>query len=196
MTTLLIPALFATTLTATPVTIVALAEGTGTEAAAAEEHPVKDAVIKSKIVGRYAMNPNVSAMNLDVKVEDGVAYLSGTAKSSTERDLAVEIARGTEGVVAVKSEISVPGRSGKSDTKPRRTVGETIDDATLTAKVKGKLIANENTPASRINVTTKNSVVTLTGTVDTSAQKDLAGALAENTEHVARVENQLTVAPR
>ena len=50
------------------------------------------------------------------------------------------------------------------------------------------------TPGTKIDVDTKQGVVTLTGSVDTAAQKDLAGKIAENTEHVVAVHNDLNVA--
>lgn len=183
----------------------ALAAGPAAESAqsrapdAGSSQPLKDGYLKSKIVGALAVNPHVSASKLDVKVENGIAYLGGTAKDATERDLAVEIAKGVDGVKAVRSSVGLQTAaagtkraSAKGDT--RRTAGETVDDATLTARVKGKLIRNSNTPAGKIDVDTRQGVVTLTGTVDDEARKDLAGKIAENTEHVVAVHNELTVA--
>lgn len=188
MTSMMIPIVLAAALGGMPLAAADEPQGT----AAAEQHPVKDAVTKSKILASFAVDPNVSVLKLDVQVENGVVQLGGTATSSTERDLAVEIARGTEGVREVHSQIALKDPSAG---KPRRSAGEVIDDATLTAKVKSKLIANGNTPGGRISVTTRNAVVTLAGTVDTAAQKDLAGRLAENTEHVAQVHNEISIAP-
>lgn len=206
MLTLLIPAVLAASLAA-PLQV---ASAAASAAPAASEQPVQDAVIKSKILAAFALDRNVSAMALEVQVERGVVQLGGRARTSIERDLAVEIARGTEGVREVHSNIEVaktvdskaaeskPAESKAADSgaTPKRSVGEVIDDAGLTATVKAKLIANSNTPARYIDVSTRNGVVTLKGTVETSAQKELAGKLAENTEHVARVDNELTVRQR
>jgi osmotically-inducible protein OsmY len=160
-------------------------------------HPVNDAFLKTKILGEYAVNPHVSALKLDVRVENGIAWLGGTATSPTERDLAIEIARGVDGVRKVHSQIVVqkPMTTAQADPQRRdhRTVGEGIDDGTITTTLKARLIANDSTPGTKINVTTRRGVVTLTGAVDSDAQKELAGRIAENTEHVREVHNELTV---
>jgi hyperosmotically inducible periplasmic protein len=179
---------------AVPPALLAANESTAPPAEGSSQ-PVKDAYVKSKILGSYAVNPHVSALKLDVRVENGVAYLGGNANTGTERDLAIEIARGTDGVREVRSQIAVAPRTAQAE-RSRRTAGEALDDATITAQVKGRLIANDSTPGTKINVTTRNGVVTLTGVVEDDAQKDLAGRVAENTEHVKAVHNEINVANR
>lgn len=71
----------------------------------------------------------------------------------------------------------------------------TITDSTITATVKSKLMADTETGASNINVDTNSGVVTLTGAVATQAEKTRAEQIASNTEGVARVVNNITVAP-
>lgn len=160
-----------------------------------EAQPMTDAFLKGRIVSAFAMNPHVSAFDLDVEVDRGVATLSGSVDDAVERDLAIEIARGIEGVVDVRSTIKAKAGS-RAARESRRTVGQTVDDATVTATVKSRLLANQNTPGSSINVTTRRGVVTLTGTVETAAQKDLAGRIAANSQNVAAVHNELTVERR
>lgn len=156
--------------------------------------PAKDAFLKGRIVSALAFNPHVSVFDLDVRVDKGIAYLSGAVDNATERDLAIEIARGVEDVHDVKSTITLKPGVRQEKEQGQRTVGQTVDDAGITAAVKGRLLANQSTPGGRINVTTRRGVVTLTGTVDTGAQKDLAGRIAGNTKNVVDVENELTVA--
>jgi osmotically-inducible protein OsmY len=69
------------------------------------------------------------------------------------------------------------------------------DDAAITATVKSKLAADTTTPAIGVNVTTKDGVVTLTGTVDNDAAKAKAESIAKGTEGVKSVTNNLTVKP-
>jgi osmotically-inducible protein OsmY len=68
-----------------------------------------------------------------------------------------------------------------------------IEDSVLTTKVKAKLVEDNTTKARHINVTTKNGVVTLSGTVDSTTEKDAAAQDAQKVEGVASVDNQLTV---
>jgi osmotically-inducible protein OsmY len=165
-------------------------------AEAGSSQPVKDAYLKGRIVSALAFNPHVSVFDLDVRVDDGVAYLTGAVDDAIERDLAVEIARGVDDVRDVRADIAIKPGARKEKEEARRPLGQTFDDAATTAVVKSKLVANRSTPAGKINVTTRKGVVTLTGTVDSDAQKDLAGRIAENTDHVAKVNNELTVARR
>ena len=72
-------------------------------------------------------------------------------------------------------------------------VGRTIDDTWLQAKILTKLVGNAKTPARNIGVEVVEGVVTLRGTVESSAVKAEAQRLAQATEGVKRVNNQLEV---
>lgn len=65
------------------------------------------------------------------------------------------------------------------------------DDATLAANVKAKLAANA--ALSSIAVTAKDGVVTLTGTVNSEADKSSAEQIAKGVDGVKSVTNELTV---
>jgi hyperosmotically inducible protein len=62
--------------------------------------------------------------------------------------------------------------------------------------VKSKLLADPDTSGLRIDVDTKDSMVTLTGTVRTEAEKTEALAIARNTEGVKNVTDRLNVERR
>ncbi len=70
-----------------------------------------------------------------------------------------------------------------------------VTDSAITAKVKSKLSSEPETSAHKIDVDTKSGVVTLTGVVPTEAEKAQVEQAAMNTEGVARVINNITVAP-
>jgi len=68
-----------------------------------------------------------------------------------------------------------------------------VTDPAITAAVKSKLAApNENGPIN-VDVDTRGGVVTLTGAVETKAEKWRAERVAGNTEGVTRVINNITV---
>lgn len=73
--------------------------------------------------------------------------------------------------------------------------GDAAGDAFITGKVKTVLIADPDVKALRIDVDTKNGVVTLTGTADSAAHSDKATTVARGVEGVKSVDNQLTVKP-
>lgn len=68
-------------------------------------------------------------------------------------------------------------------------------DPGITTAVKSKLAADDTVKAYKIDVDTKDHVVTLTGTVDNSAAKDRAVTIARTTDGVNNVIDNLTVAP-
>lgn len=70
-----------------------------------------------------------------------------------------------------------------------------VDDAGITARIKTKLAANDNTSSLQIDVDTKNGYVTLSGVVPTDTEKNTAEELAQNTEGVKAVTNVMRVDP-
>lgn len=75
-----------------------------------------------------------------------------------------------------------------------RTAGEVIDDATITASVKAKLLEDDRTEGFDINVDTLNGRVTLRGGADTPADRLIAVDIARTTAGVLSVDNQIIVA--
>jgi hyperosmotically inducible periplasmic protein len=69
---------------------------------------VKDSVITTKIKSKLAAEHLGSAKHIKVDTDrNGVVRMTGTANSQAEVDKAVEIARNTEGVKSVKSDLKV-----------------------------------------------------------------------------------------
>ena len=74
-----------------------------------------------------------------------------------------------------------------------RTAGQNVDDSTITASVKAKLVADKLANFSRIDVDTTNKVVSLNGVVESPDQKARAEQLAMQISGVSRVENHLQI---
>lgn len=72
-------------------------------------------------------------------------------------------------------------------------VGEKIDDAAITAKVKTALIREPDLEALKIDVDTADGVVTLSGTVDSRTKVNRAVQVAQAVQGVRSVDNRLTV---
>ena len=92
----------------------------------------------------------------------------------------------------------VPGTQAGAPTTPNagRDVGQTVDDATVTVKVKAKLLEAADVKGLTVNVDTVNGTVTLKGEVETPAQAERAVQIARGTEGVKQVDNQLMVKAR
>ena len=76
------------------------------------------------------------------------------------------------------------------------TMGENIDDGTLTSYVKTKLASDKLVSLTRVGVETNNGIVYLTGEVQTAEQKSHSGSLASEVKGVKRVVNNLQVINR
>ncbi|MEO8339218.1 MAG: BON domain-containing protein [Nitrospirota bacterium] len=74
-----------------------------------------------------------------------------------------------------------------------KTAGRTIDDATTTASVQGKLTGDKMSNFTRIDVNTTRGVVTLTGVVQTPGEKSRAENLAQEVNGVTKVNNNLQI---
>lgn len=72
-------------------------------------------------------------------------------------------------------------------------LGDTAADAATTARIETLFLLNEHLNPFNINTTTKDGVVTLTGSVADEIQKDLATDLAKSADGVKDVVNNLTV---
>lgn len=76
-----------------------------------------------------------------------------------------------------------------------KSVGETIDDATITTRVKTALLNDPDIGGLRIDVDTFKGVVTLSGRVKTKAEADKAIAIAQRTGGVTDVKSTLQIEP-
>jgi len=172
-----------------PAIVTAAQDATETEYTGA----LRDAWLDGKIETAFLLNRYLNPLEIDTRVDQGVAYLSGTVTSNVQRILAGDIAERIEGVVGVENNLFVdPGKPGAADPISYAFI-QTIDDATTTALVKTQLLANEDTQGLDINVDTENDVVTLTGEVVSEEEKALAEAIAMDTADTRIVINELTI---
>ena len=148
-----------------------------------------DAGITTAVKTRLAADDTVKAYQIDVDTRDKVVTLSGSVNTDAEKSQAVVVARGTDGVANVVDNITL-----KMPAEMTRPVDTAVGDAALTAAVKTKLLADPKVGGLKIDVDTKNGMVTLTGTVKSQAEKDEALRLARETENVKNVADQITVA--
>lgn len=107
-----------------------------------------------------------------------------------------------------RSSGSIVGTTGHVDTARARDIGARVGedaavaaqkteaalaDAGLTTKIKSKMALDDTVQARTIDVTTKDHVVTLSGTVRSSAEHDRALQLARETKGVSRVVDNLEI---
>jgi osmotically-inducible protein OsmY len=76
-----------------------------------------------------------------------------------------------------------------------KSVGETVDDATITTRVKTSLLNDPDVAGLKIDVDTFKGVVTLSGAVKSAAERDKAIALARKIGGVTDVKSTLQIQP-
>lgn len=181
--------------------------------ACAQSDPGITTAVKTKM----AADDTVKSYRIDVDTKDGVVTLSGAVDTPSARERAIELARGTDGVRDVVDRLTVtpgatpttgvddPIQEGARDTarEGREKAREGADrvgdaapdmgDAAITTKVKSKLLGDTETPGLKIDVDTKDGIVTLTGTVPTAAEKQRAVELAKATDGVRSVVDRIKV---
>jgi len=78
-------------------------------------------------------------------------------------------------------------------TSGRETAGEYIDDSAITTKIKSAYLNEPAMKSMQIDVTTFKNVVQLSGFVDKTETKVLAGQIARTTKGVHDVQNDLII---
>lgn len=89
--------------------------------------------------------------------------------------------------------MGAPASSGTTASNAGTTLGDRVDDGQITARVNAGLAADSNLSAIRIDVDTKDGVVTLTGPVPNATAKERAEEIAKGVNEVKSVRNELTV---
>jgi hyperosmotically inducible protein len=185
--------------------------------ACAETDPGVTTAVKAKL----AADDTVKAYRIDVDTQDKVVTLKGEVDTPGAKTRAVELAKNTAGVrdvvdqLTVKAGVTPPGglddsaqakageaadRAGAAVATAGEKVGnaasnaaEATGDAALTAKVKTKFLADSSIAGLKIDVDTKNNVVTLSGTVSSASEKRRAVEVARATDGVKSVVDHLKV---
>ena len=148
-----------------------------------------DAWLSVKVKALLLFRRNVSAMTTKVFVKDGIVTLEGEANSQEQRELINLYIKDLEGVKGVNNKIIVVEKKVPTF----EILKEKIDDASVTAQVKMMLLFNRSTNALKTGVQTNKGTVTLTGIVNSVAQKNLVTKLVMDVNGVEEVINTMEV---
>jgi len=147
-----------------------------------------DEWLTTKVKTALLFHRSVSGLKTEVNVKDRIVTLQGEAASEAQKNLATEYAKDVDGVKDVNNMMTVA-----MTPKKEQTVGQKIDDASITAQVKMTLLYHRSTSALNTSVATKRGVVTLTGKAGNAAEKDLAAKFAYDVNGVRSVKNLMTI---
>ncbi len=85
--------------------------------------------------------------------------------------------------------------TGCAVTRGQETVGAYVDDATITARIKGRFVENQQVDATSISVETLNGTVMLSGFAKNATERTTAEDIARRVSGVKAVKNEIAVRP-
>jgi osmotically-inducible protein OsmY len=148
-----------------------------------------DAWLSAKVKATLLFHRNVSAYQTEVSTKDGIVTLRGKAANQAQKQLTAEYARDVEDVKRVVNKMTV----AKAALTPSESIGEKIDDASITALVKMTLLYHRSTSALDTRVETNDGAVTLSGKAKNASEKDLVTKFVKDVQGVKSVNNQMTI---
>lgn len=154
---------------------------------------VSDARRETQILTSFSMNPHLHAYDLTVIVDGNKAVLNGTVEDAIGRELAERIATDVDGIKFVENRIVVNTAYTRVRQVSERGFGEKVEDATISATIKSKLLWNSATDGLDIHVDTNNGKVVLSGVARSTGEKETAGRIAKFTNGVVALNNDIVV---
>ena len=149
---------------------------------------VDDASISSAVKSKLLWSRYADGLSANVDTTRGKVKLTGTANTMEAKDAAGKLAMNTHGVHTVNNQLVLetgkPGAVAKTD-------GTDMTDGWITTKVKSTYMYSSNVNGSDIAVSTNAGIVTLTGKMDSGAERALAIELARNVRGVKSVDSSL-----
>ena len=146
---------------------------------------VDDATITAAIRSKLAWNAQTHGMPAVVATDSGKVTLTGMVRTEEAKDLAGRLALDTRGVVSVENQLTLDGAEAVAE-----ETAPSFEDAWITTKVNSSFMYSSNVDGSDIEVSTNEGVVTLTGKLESGAERALAIELAKNVRGVRSVESK------
>jgi hyperosmotically inducible periplasmic protein len=174
---------------------------------------VTDASVTAAVESRLVTDKVGRTTAIEVHTKDRVVTISGNVPTEADKARIGRLVARTTGVKSVENNLTVTGAaegtSGaasqdkpddqtkiviKDDTTPMVKKGaRVVGDASITSAVKTRLMADDIGRGMKIDVDTKDGVVTITGTVRSEAEKARLGDIVARTTGVKSVVNNLVV---
>jgi len=160
----------------------AMGPSIGMTAPSSQSDSISDKHIALALENTLAKQDPIPSDNLDIDVQQGIVKLKGLVNNMLAREKAIEMAETIKGVRSVVNNIIVEPLEKPTDTQ--------LNTEILTA-----LTGNPATESFEIDVHVHDGVVTLTGTVDSWQEKQLAAQVVKGVKGVTELRNDLTWEP-
>ena len=146
---------------------------------------IDDSVVTARVKSALLADHDSKSFEIKVETHKGEVQLSGFVATQARIDNAIALTRNIEGVKSVENSMTL--KDGKA------TVGNTVDDGIVTAKVKTALLADVDVKSFDIAIVTRKGEVQLSGFVDNQAQINRAIDIARGIDGVQSVNNEMSV---
>jgi osmotically-inducible protein OsmY len=169
-------ALFTTAILAT----ICLGWGPGLKAAEARPE-MTDQAISDKVEDQLLFDPGVLSAKIDVNTVGGIVTLTGEVNNILAKERATRVAETVRGVRAVVNRIEM----SPAALRPDDQIQEDVEEA---------LGADPTTQSYIIKATVEDGEVTLTGSVNSHQQRELAKTVAKGVRGVRGIEDRINIA--
>jgi osmotically-inducible protein OsmY len=165
------------------------------------EKGAKDAWIDGKAEATLLFNGNLDSFDINTDVDNGNVILTGKVENSVDKKLAEELVANIDGVKSVDNKLTIVEKrkdmsedsmSDDMKTAYDKSTSE-LTDAKIATVIKTRLLMDTDISGFDIDVDVEAGNVTLTGDVDSDAERDLVLAIAKGASDVKDVEDNLRV---
>lgn len=156
-----------------------VAFGTLTTQALAARSDMSDSDINQAVADAFVLDPGVTSTLIDIETSAGIVTLSRTVDNILAKDRAIKVAETVKGVRAVVNTIKV--------TAPLRL------DADIQQDIEKTWLRNKATESFELTAAVSGGIATLTGTVDSWQEKQLAVTVAKGVRGVKGIRDNIDV---
>lgn len=168
------------------------------------EKGAKDAWIDGKAEATLLFNGNLDSFDINTDVKNGNVVLTGRVDNSVEKKLAEELVANIDGVVSVENSLTIVEQHNVDDDEMVSSMSDDVEDgvdegtseltdAKIATVIKTRLLLDSDISGFDIDVDVEAGYVSLTGDVDSDAERQLALEIAKNASDVIEVKDNLRV---
>jgi len=150
-----------------------------------------DLTVSNKVRSAFGLSKRLSAYTINVETKDGVVTLTGQVPTEVDKELAANVAKDVPDVKNVDNQLMVQPGLKPSESSLRE--GMRVTDLEIRADLNEKLLASQALKGQNLQVSVQDRIVTLSGQVETPAQKTGAEQLARSVANVVDVVNNVGI---
>lgn len=146
---------------------------------------IDDGVLTTRVKSALLDDASVKSFDLKVETRKGEVMLSGFVDNWSQVERAISVTRSVSGVKSVDNKVSFKGAA--------TSIGNKVDDAVITTKVKAALLADPSIKSLDIAIVTRQGGVQLSGFVNNQTQIDRAIEVARAIDGVSNINNEMSI---